>query len=173
MLPDSVLKDFCVSIENHLRDRQGLYQRVDQAGGIDGHQINFTQCSDGAFVAQSQDLSYTCAQTAASNHVLAVVGSNSQYDSVTYPVLAANHIPDIGSFPMQPVDYTSPESTPFGQRRARSICLGRYRVDQLRRIEFGGDILREEHRMKVGGELLDKFFGQRRGGVDEDRSWDG
>ena len=93
--------------------QRGLWQRVNASGGVDGHQINFTTCANGTFVAQSQDLNYTCAETAVADKVLAVTGSSSEYDSVVYPVLAANHIPDIGSFPESPIDYTSFESVPF------------------------------------------------------------
>jgi hypothetical protein len=45
--------------------------------------------------------------------VLAVVGSNSDYDAVVYPILSAAKIADIGSFPDSPADNTSLESTPF------------------------------------------------------------
>jgi hypothetical protein len=93
--------------------QRGLFQRVDNAGGIDGHQINFETCSDGTFIAESQNLSYTCAEQAVSDGVLAVTGSNSNYDDVIYPVLQAANIPDIGSFPETPTDYTSRESLPF------------------------------------------------------------
>jgi hypothetical protein len=93
--------------------QRGFWDRIDASGGVDGHQINFTTCSDGTFIAQTQDLSATCAEQAVSDHVLAVVGSNSDYDSVVYPVLAAAKIADIGSFPDTSADNTSLESTPF------------------------------------------------------------
>src|SRR3984957_14935877 len=93
--------------------QRGFWDRIDASGGVDGHQITFTTCSDGTFIAQTQDLSATCAEQAVSDHVLAVVGSNSDYDSVVYPVLAAAKIADIGSFPDTSADNTSLESTPF------------------------------------------------------------
>jgi len=93
--------------------QRGFWDRIDAAGGVDGHQVNFATCSDGTFVAQTQDLSATCAEQAVNNHVLAVVGSNSDYDAVVYPILSAAKIADIGSFPDSPADNTSLESTPF------------------------------------------------------------
>jgi ABC-type branched-subunit amino acid transport system substrate-binding protein len=93
--------------------QRGFWDRINASGGVDGHQINFTTCSDGTFVAQTQDLSATCAEQAANNHVLAVVGSNSDYDAVVYPILSKAKIADIGSFPDTPADDTSLESTPF------------------------------------------------------------
>jgi hypothetical protein len=93
--------------------QRGLWDRVDASGGVDGHQINFTTCSDGTFIAETQDLSATCAEEAVSDHVLAVTGSISDYDNVVYPVLSAAHIPDIGAFPSDSTDNTSLESTPF------------------------------------------------------------
>jgi ABC-type branched-subunit amino acid transport system substrate-binding protein len=93
--------------------QRGFWDRIDASGGVDGHQINFTTCSDGTFAAQTQDLAATCAEQAVSNHVLAVVGSNSDYDSVVFPTLSAAKIPDVGDFPFSPTDNTSLESTPF------------------------------------------------------------
>jgi ABC-type branched-subunit amino acid transport system substrate-binding protein len=93
--------------------QRGYWDRVNAAGGVDGHKINFTTCSDGTFASQTQDLAATCAEQAVSNHVLAVVGSDSDNDTVVYPTLSAAKIPDIGSFPQTPVDNTSLESTPF------------------------------------------------------------
>jgi hypothetical protein len=93
--------------------QRGLWDRIDSSGGVDGHQINFTTCSDGTFIAETQDLSATCAEAAVSDHVLAVTGSISDYNNVVYPVLSAAHIPDIGSFPVSPIDNTSLESVPF------------------------------------------------------------
>ena len=93
--------------------QRGFFQRIDESGGIDGHQVTFSTCSDGTFIAQSQDLSYTCAQQAVASGVFAVTGSNSQFDNVVYPVLQTANIPDIGSFPNTPIDYTSKESLPF------------------------------------------------------------
>jgi hypothetical protein len=93
--------------------QRGFFQRIDAAGGIDGHQVTFSTCSDGTFIAESQDLSYTCAQQAVASGVFAVTGSLSNYDNVVYPVLQAANIPDIGSFPNTPIDYTSKESMPF------------------------------------------------------------
>src|SRR5487761_2177557 len=87
--------------------QRGFFQRIDASGGIDGHLVTFSTCSDGTFIAQSQDLSYTCAQQAVASGVFAVTGSNSQFDNVVYPVLQAANIPDIGSFPNTPIDYTS------------------------------------------------------------------
>ena len=93
--------------------QRGFFQRIDAAGGIDGHHVKFSTCSDGTFIAESQDLSYTCAQQAVASGVFAVTGSISNYDSVIYPVLQKANIPDIGSFPTSPIDYTSTESMPF------------------------------------------------------------
>jgi len=93
--------------------QRGYWDRVNAAGGVDGHKITFTTCSDGTFASQTQDLAATCAEQAVSNHVLAVVGSDSDNDTVVYPTLSAAKIPDIGSFPQTPVDQTSLESTPF------------------------------------------------------------
>jgi hypothetical protein len=93
--------------------QRGFFQRIDGSGGIDGHQVTFSTCSDGTFIAESQDLSYTCAQQAVASGVFAVTGSLSNYDNVVYPVLQKANIPDIGSFPNTPIDYTSKESMPF------------------------------------------------------------
>jgi hypothetical protein len=93
--------------------QRGFWDRINSSGGVNGAQINFTTCSDGTFVAQTQDLSATCAEQAVSSQVLAVVGSQSDYDAVVYPILSKAKIADIGSFPDSPVDNTSLESTPF------------------------------------------------------------
>src|ERR1700749_1545549 len=66
--------------------QRGFWDRINSSGGIQGAQVNFTTCSDGTFVAQTQDLSATCAEQAANNHVLAVAGAQSDYDAVVYPI---------------------------------------------------------------------------------------
>jgi branched-chain amino acid transport system substrate-binding protein len=87
--------------------------RLNAAGGIDGHKIKFTQCVDGDFTTQNQNETALCAQQAVSNHDLAVIGSDSMYDDVVFPVLKANNIPDIGNFPQTSIDWTDPSSFPM------------------------------------------------------------
>jgi ABC-type branched-subunit amino acid transport system substrate-binding protein len=93
--------------------QQAWVDQINADGGIDGHHINLIKCFTGTFTVETEDQSFTCAQEAVSDHVLAVVGSTANYDGVMFPILAAARIPDVGNFPSSAADYTSPESFPL------------------------------------------------------------
>src|SRR5665213_3233249 len=60
---------------------------INAHGGIDGHQVNLTQCYIGSIISESPTAAAGCAQQAVANHDLAVVGSFSNYDSDVLPTL--------------------------------------------------------------------------------------
>jgi ABC-type branched-subunit amino acid transport system substrate-binding protein len=91
----------------------GLQAEIDYFkahGGIDGHQINWTFCSDGTEVDELANLAAACAEQAVQSHDIAVVGSQNLYDDLTVPILAAADIPYISEYPEANIDYTSSDS---------------------------------------------------------------
>jgi ABC-type branched-subunit amino acid transport system substrate-binding protein len=78
-------------------------ERINAEGGIKGRPIDVLVCDDNN---PSPD---ACARKAVSEHVAAVVGSQS---AGINPILAANGIPQVGPYPFVNDDYTQPNSFP-------------------------------------------------------------
>ena len=77
--------------------------RINSEGGVDGRPIDVIVCDDNA---PSPD---ACARKAISDHVAAVVGSQS---AGINPILDANGIPQVGNFPFVGDDFTAANSFP-------------------------------------------------------------
>src|SRR5580658_688445 len=86
---------------------------INAHGGIDGHQVNLTQCYIGSIISSSPTAAASCAQQAVANNDLAVVGTFSDYDSDVLPTLQAANIADFGDFPQTPIDATNADSYPL------------------------------------------------------------
>lgn len=85
---------------------QSAVDRVNAAGGINGHQITLISCND----KYDPNEALRCAKKAVQQEVVAVVGSLSAFGDQTAPILATKNIPTIGSNGLVPSDYTSPDS---------------------------------------------------------------
>jgi ABC-type branched-subunit amino acid transport system substrate-binding protein len=93
----------------------GTYQIVkaaatvqNRAGGINGHRIIALSCN----TQDDPNVAETCARTAVSDHVVAIVGCYDRFDANSFPVLQAAHIPAIGCGVVTATDTSSPVSFP-------------------------------------------------------------
>lgn len=85
--------------------------RINAQGGIDGRPVQVIVCDDNA---PSPD---ACARKAVSDHVAAVVGSQS---GGINPILLANGIPQVGNYPFGVDDYIAPNSFPLSAGTANA-----------------------------------------------------
>lgn len=92
---------------------QAEFKWVNAHGGIDGHPVHLKVCYAGTLTEASSSEAAGCAQQAVSNHVLAIVGGFSPYDSSVFPILGPAHIADFGNFPLSPADNTNADSFPL------------------------------------------------------------
>jgi ABC-type branched-subunit amino acid transport system substrate-binding protein len=82
---------------------------INAVGGISGHPIDIITCNDQANV----NIAASCAREAVSDHVAAVVGSDSTFGDQIDPILASAGIPSIGPLVLEPADLTSRIVFPF------------------------------------------------------------
>jgi ABC-type branched-subunit amino acid transport system substrate-binding protein len=87
---------------------EAIGKLVDDTGGLQGHPLQVLTCDERNTVAGATD----CANRAASENVVAVVGSYSQNADAFMPVLEAAGIPYLGGFGLSPREFTSPLSYP-------------------------------------------------------------
>lgn len=83
--------------------------RLNADGGVDGHKVNLIVCDDQG----NPNLDASCGRQAVADHVVAAVGSLSEYDQRFIPALAKAKIPYFGSTDINPIDHTSPVSFPI------------------------------------------------------------
>jgi ABC-type branched-subunit amino acid transport system substrate-binding protein len=79
------------------------------SGGIDGHKIDLATCNDQG----DPNIAGDCARQAVQDHVVAVIGSISEYGANILPLLQAAQIPYIGEVPLSAADFTNPDSYPI------------------------------------------------------------
>jgi ABC-type branched-subunit amino acid transport system substrate-binding protein len=82
---------------------------INAAGGVDGRPIQIVTCND----QYDPSIASACARQAVSEHVLAVVGSVTDWGSVVDPILQQGGVPMIGNLPDEAADYSTPVSFPF------------------------------------------------------------
>ena len=85
---------------------------INAGGGIDGHQLKFTFCQDGAPPLGDPNTSANCARQAAQNGAAAIVGDFTIYDTQMFPTLKAAHIPMIVGPSGDPNDATNTDAFP-------------------------------------------------------------
>jgi ABC-type branched-subunit amino acid transport system substrate-binding protein len=83
---------------------------INAAGGVDGHPLKLIECNEG----QDPNLATQCGVQAESDHVSAIVGSQSVYSTNFYPYLKSAKIANIGDVPTTAADNTNPLSFAFG-----------------------------------------------------------
>ncbi|MEZ0093931.1 ABC transporter substrate-binding protein [Streptacidiphilus sp. EB129] len=87
---------------------EAIAKQVDATGGLQGHQLQVITCDEHNTVEGA----ITCASQAVAQHVVAVVGSYSQFAGDALPSLEAAQIPYIGGYGLSPEEFTSPYSYP-------------------------------------------------------------
>lgn len=88
---------------------QAAVAKVNASGGVDGHQVHLIVCDDQG----NPNLAASCGRQAVSDHVVAAVGSLSEYDNDFIPFLQKAKIPYFGSTDINTVDHTDSVSFPI------------------------------------------------------------
>ena len=84
-------------------------QKINEAGGIEGREIDLTICNDQG----NPQVASHCAQEAVEKHDVAVMGSYSVQAAAFLPILESAHIAYIGADASQTIEETSPNSFPL------------------------------------------------------------
>jgi ABC-type branched-subunit amino acid transport system substrate-binding protein len=82
---------------------------INHNGGVDGHRLVLLTCN----TFNDPNTAAKCGQTAVSKHVIALVGSSTQYATEFLPSMVSNQIADFGAIPAGVGDFTSPASYPI------------------------------------------------------------
>jgi ABC-type branched-subunit amino acid transport system substrate-binding protein len=88
---------------------QAVVKQINDSGGIKGTKLNLIVCDD----KEDPNVAASCARTAVSDHVAAVIVGISVNGQATLPILQAANIPWITVYPVTPIEYTSPDSFPL------------------------------------------------------------
>jgi branched-chain amino acid transport system substrate-binding protein len=88
---------------------QAAVATLNASGGVDGHKVNLIVCDDQG----NPNLDASCGREAVADHVVAEVGSLSEYDNDFIPVLESAKIPYFGSTDINAVDHTASVSFPI------------------------------------------------------------
>ena len=78
-------------------------QKINEAGGIEGREIDLTICNDQG----NPQVASHCAQEAVEKHDVAVMGSYSVQAAAFIPILESAHIPYVGADASQSIESTS------------------------------------------------------------------
>ncbi|WP_051732055.1 ABC transporter substrate-binding protein [Kitasatospora phosalacinea] len=87
---------------------EAVGRELNARGGLAGHKVRVLTCNE----HDSTDGATACADQAVSAHVVAVVGSASQYGSNFMPILEQAGIPFIGGYGLSSPEFSSPLSYP-------------------------------------------------------------
>jgi ABC-type branched-subunit amino acid transport system substrate-binding protein len=93
---------------------------INANGGIQGHPLQVIVCDEQS--NPNQDAA--CARQAVAQHVVAMVGTYSQFDSTIYPILQRAGIANLGDIPVTAPDGVSPISFPVNAGSAVLVALG-------------------------------------------------
>jgi branched-chain amino acid transport system substrate-binding protein len=93
---------------------------INAHGGINGHPLDDIVCNEQS--DPNQDTA--CAREAVSDHVVAMVGTYSQYSTGIYPIIQKAGIANLGNVPVTAPDGTSPVSFPVNAGSAVLVALG-------------------------------------------------
>src|SRR3984957_18683229 len=74
---------------------QAAAMAINASGGINGHQVKIISCND----QFNPNVAAQCGRTAATDHVVAVVGNKSTNGTVIDPILQQEKIPSVGDQP--------------------------------------------------------------------------
>jgi branched-chain amino acid transport system substrate-binding protein len=88
---------------------QAAAKVLNAAGGINGHPIDIITCND----QNDPNVAASCARTAVSDGVSAIVGSGTLYGNNVDPILQQASIPTVGGIAIDTDDSTSPISFPI------------------------------------------------------------
>jgi ABC-type branched-subunit amino acid transport system substrate-binding protein len=88
---------------------QAIVKQINASGGIKGAKLNLIVCDD----KESPNTAASCARTAISDHVAAVIAGITINAQAALPILQAANIPWITVYPVTPLEYTSPVSFPL------------------------------------------------------------
>jgi ABC-type branched-subunit amino acid transport system substrate-binding protein len=106
---------------------QAIVKQINGSGGIKGAKLNLIICDD----KESPNAAASCARTAISDHVAAVIAGVSINGQATLPILQAAKIPWITLQPATPLEYTSPVSFPLTRGSATlTPAQGAYMVQR-------------------------------------------
>jgi ABC-type branched-subunit amino acid transport system substrate-binding protein len=83
---------------------QAEIDRVNAAGGVNGHQLNVTFCDN----KRDANLAAQCARQAVEDNLAAYIDLAPNFDDTTYPIINAAGIPYIKGIPTLPMDLSSP-----------------------------------------------------------------
>ncbi len=87
---------------------EAIGREVNAKGGLGGHHLKVLTCND----HNTSDGATACARQAVDAHVLAVVGSYSQFGDDFMPALEAARIPYLGGYGLAGAEFSSPLSYP-------------------------------------------------------------
>jgi ABC-type branched-subunit amino acid transport system substrate-binding protein len=82
---------------------------INASGGINGHEVKIISCND----QFNPNVAAQCGRTAAADHVVATIGSQSTEGASVDPVLQSENIPQVGNLPISPIDNTNSMSFPL------------------------------------------------------------
>jgi ABC-type branched-subunit amino acid transport system substrate-binding protein len=88
---------------------QAIVRQINKSGGIKGAKVNLIVCDD----KSSPNVAASCARTAISDHVAAVIAGISINAQAALPILQAANIPWITVYPVVPLESSSPDSFPL------------------------------------------------------------
>jgi len=88
-----------------LAGAQAAAAGVNLRGGINGHPVRLVECDDG----NTADKATACAREFVSDHAIAIAGGVTLFGDLVTPILQKAGIPVIGSLPIEPVEYNSPD----------------------------------------------------------------
>lgn len=118
---------------------QAVAAEVNQAGGLNGRQLEVIACSD----ELNPEVARQCAREAVRLGVVAVVGLQTFNETAVLPVLEAAGIPAIGVYPFTDSALTNPISFPLtsgfmGQNIGMGLQLARHGAAKIRVVVPGG-----------------------------------
>ncbi|MER8183082.1 ABC transporter substrate-binding protein [Kitasatospora sp. NPDC094015] len=87
---------------------EAIGRELNSTGGLDGHKLRVLTCNE----QNTADGVAACAQQAIDAHVVAVIGSYSQYGSDFMPALERAGIPYLGGYGLSSPEFSSPLSYP-------------------------------------------------------------
>jgi ABC-type branched-subunit amino acid transport system substrate-binding protein len=116
---------------------------INANGGVDGHPVRVIDCNSGAPLSDPNDTA-KCANEAAQNHVLALVGNVTFFTSNLYTSLQPGSIANIAALPATPIDNTNPLSYPVQPDNDTTyagigLMLGRQRCKTVAFVGLQGE----------------------------------
>jgi ABC-type branched-subunit amino acid transport system substrate-binding protein len=108
-----------VALPQVVTGAQAAVNRINAAGGVNGHQLQLLSCNSQA----NPNNAAGCAREAVADKVSAVVGLESLESGAAIDILQAADIPSVGSTDLSPQDQTSPVSFPIQSGNIQGIAI--------------------------------------------------